>query len=89
MSIQRMPYPPYVKIDEADIMLREAISTFVVLIFVIPLCIETNYAAKEKFIGINVSTVFLFTFSFLITEEYLSVLLFSGLNGNEWSQIDL
>jgi len=90
MAIQRMPYPPYVKIDEADIMLRKAISTFVVMAFVIPLCIETNYAAKEKFIGINVSAIlFLFTFLFLITEEYLSVLLFSGLNGNEWSQIDL
>lgn len=55
MSIQRMPYPPYVKIDTADIILREIISTFAVMAFVIPLCMEANYAAKEKFIGINVS----------------------------------
>lgn len=89
MSIQRMPYPPYVKIDEADTLLREAISTFAAITFVIPLCIEASYASKEKFIGINVSTVlFLFTFPFLITEGYLSVL-FSGLNGNEWSPINL
>ncbi|TGZ53371.1 phospholipid-transporting ATPase ABCA3 [Temnothorax longispinosus] len=54
MSIQRMPYPPYVKIDEADVMLRKGISQFVVLVFVIPLCIEASYATKEKFIGVNV-----------------------------------
>lgn len=61
MSIQRMPYPPYIKTDEADIVLREVISTFAVIAFVIPLCIEASYAAKEKFIGVNVSTeLFLF-----------------------------
>lgn len=74
MSIQRMPYPPYVKIDEADIVLREVISTFAVIAFVIPLCIEVSYASKEKFIGVNVSIV-LFHFTshlFLITEKYLA-----------------
>lgn len=55
MSIQRMPYPPHIKIDTADVILREVICTFAVIAFVIPLCIEANYASKEKFIGINVS----------------------------------
>ncbi|XP_018306221.1 ATP-binding cassette sub-family A member 1 [Mycetomoellerius zeteki] len=54
MSIQRMPYPPYVKIDILDIVLRMVIVSFGVTIFVITLCVETNYASKEKFIGINV-----------------------------------
>lgn len=66
-----MPYPPYIKIDEADIVLREVISTFAVIAFVIPLCIEASYASKEKFIGVNVSTVlFLSVFClFLIIEN--------------------
>lgn len=50
-----MPYPPYVKIDESDILLRLAICMFAVIAFLIPLCIETNYATKEKYIGVNVS----------------------------------
>ncbi|XP_011251490.2 retinal-specific ATP-binding cassette transporter [Camponotus floridanus] len=54
MSIQRMPYPPHIKIDPADIMLREIICTFAVMVFVIPLCVEATYASKEKFIGVNV-----------------------------------
>ncbi|XP_029158875.1 LOW QUALITY PROTEIN: retinal-specific ATP-binding cassette transporter-like [Nylanderia fulva] len=54
MSIQRMPYPPHVKIDTADIILREVICRFVVTAFVIILCIEANYASNEKFIGVNV-----------------------------------
>ncbi|XP_012538072.1 phospholipid-transporting ATPase ABCA1 [Monomorium pharaonis] len=54
MSIQRMPYPPYVKIDDADVFLREGICTFAVIAFVIPLCIEASYASKEKFIGVTV-----------------------------------
>ncbi|KAF7399046.1 hypothetical protein HZH66_006943 [Vespula vulgaris] len=53
ISIQRMPYPPYIKTNLADTSLRELISVFAVAIFLIPLCIETNYAAKEKFIGVN------------------------------------
>lgn len=53
-----MPYPPYIKTNLADTSLRELISVFAVAIFLIPLCIETNYAAKEKFIGVNVSTHF-------------------------------
>lgn len=57
MSIQRMPYPPHVKIDVADTVLREVISAFAVTLFVIPLCIEANYASKEKFIGVNVSVI--------------------------------
>lgn len=65
-----MPYPPYVKIDEADIVLREVISTFAVIAFVIPLCIEAGYASKEKFIGVNVSIVlFLFIFLFVLNHE--------------------
>lgn len=86
-----MPYPPYVKIDILDIVLRMVIVSFGVTIFVITLCVETNYASKEKFIGINVSILFfLYIFRvFLIMKEYLFVSLFSGFNGNEWSQIGL
>lgn len=85
-----MPYPPYVKIDDADVLLREAICTFAVIAFVVPLCIEATYASKEKFIGVTVSTqYYLFSFMFLITEKYLSVSIFSGFNVNEWSQIGL
>ncbi|KZC13655.1 PREDICTED: ATP-binding cassette sub-family A member 1-like [Dufourea novaeangliae] len=54
VSIQRMPYPPYVKIDESDIILRLVICMFAVIAFLIPLCIETNHATKEKYIGVNV-----------------------------------
>ncbi|XP_018365508.1 PREDICTED: retinal-specific ATP-binding cassette transporter-like [Trachymyrmex cornetzi] len=54
MSIQRMPYPPYVKIDVVDTIFRMVIVSFGVTIFLITLCVETNYASKEKFIGINV-----------------------------------
>ncbi|XP_011050473.1 PREDICTED: ATP-binding cassette sub-family A member 1-like isoform X1 [Acromyrmex echinatior] len=54
MSIQRMPYPPYVKIDVADTVFRMIIVSLGVTIFLITLCVETNYASKEKFIGINV-----------------------------------
>ena len=91
MSIQRMPYPPYVKIDMVDTVFRIIIVSLGVTIFLITLCVETNYASKEKFIGINVSILFfLYIFcTFLITKKYLFVLLFSGFNGNEWSQIGL
>ncbi|XP_076238688.1 ATP-binding cassette sub-family A member 17 isoform X2 [Calliopsis andreniformis] len=54
VSLQRMPYPPYVKIDDSDKVLRMLICMFAVIIFAIPLCIETNYATKEKYIGVNV-----------------------------------
>ncbi|XP_014485767.1 PREDICTED: ATP-binding cassette sub-family A member 1-like [Dinoponera quadriceps] len=54
MSIQRMPYPPHVKIDDSDTILRAMIATFAVIIFIIPLCVEASYAAQEKFIGVNV-----------------------------------
>ena len=63
-----MPYPPYVKIDDADVFLREGICTFAVIAFVIPLCIEASYASKEKFIGVTVSTqyyLFFLCFSYL------------------------
>lgn len=67
-----MPYPPYVKIDEADVVLRQVICTFAVIAFMIPLCIEAGYSSKEKFIGVNVSIVF-FHFSYVLkTEKYLS-----------------
>lgn len=49
-----MPYPPHVKIDESDTILRLVICMFAVIAFLIPLCIETNYATKEKYIGVNV-----------------------------------
>lgn len=57
MSIQRMPYPPHVKVDMSDTILREMIAVFAVIVFVIPLCIETNYASQEKFIGVTVSII--------------------------------
>ena len=49
-----MPYPPYIKIDESDTILRLVICMFAVIAFLIPLCVEINYATKEKYIGINV-----------------------------------
>ncbi|XP_076644769.1 phospholipid-transporting ATPase ABCA3 [Halictus rubicundus] len=54
VSTQRMPYPPYVKIDESDTILRLVICMFAVIAFLIPLCVETSYASKEKHIGVNV-----------------------------------
>ncbi|XP_076288268.1 phospholipid-transporting ATPase ABCA3 isoform X2 [Lasioglossum baleicum] len=54
VSAQRMPYPPYVKIDDADIILRQIICMFAVIAFLISLCVETGYASKEKHIGVNV-----------------------------------
>ncbi|XP_011705351.1 PREDICTED: uncharacterized protein LOC105460562, partial [Wasmannia auropunctata] len=54
MSIQQMPYPPYIQMDVADTVLRIAIATFAVMAFIIPLCIEVSYSTKEKFIGVNV-----------------------------------
>ncbi|XP_076622006.1 phospholipid-transporting ATPase ABCA3 [Colletes latitarsis] len=54
VSIQRMPYPPYTKVDESDTILRLTMCMFAVIAFIIPLCIETSYATKEKYIGINV-----------------------------------
>ncbi|XP_039306683.1 retinal-specific phospholipid-transporting ATPase ABCA4 isoform X2 [Solenopsis invicta] len=54
MSIQRMPHPPYVKLDSRDVQFRELICSMVPAVFLIPLCIETIYASKEKFIGITV-----------------------------------
>nr|XP_033321242.1 retinal-specific phospholipid-transporting ATPase ABCA4-like isoform X1 [Megalopta genalis] len=54
ISAQRMPYPPYIKIDEADVILRLVICMFAVIAFLTPLCVETSYATKEKHIGVNV-----------------------------------
>lgn len=65
MSIQQMPYPPHIEIDAADIVLRAVISTFAVIAFLIPLSIETTYASKEKFIGVNVSTLLHNFFTFM------------------------
>jgi hypothetical protein len=71
MSIQKMPYPPHVKIDTTDLVLREVICTFTVISFLIPLCIEANYASKEKFIGVNVSSViFFYVLSYLCSIIY-------------------
>lgn len=49
-----MPYPPHAKTNDFDILLRLLICTFAVIAFLFPLCVETNYATKEKYIGINV-----------------------------------
>ncbi|KOC60391.1 ABC transporter A family member 6 [Habropoda laboriosa] len=54
VSLQKMPYPPFIKRDESDIILRLAICTFAVIGFLIPLCVETNYSTAEKNIGVNV-----------------------------------
>ncbi|CAL7939781.1 unnamed protein product [Xylocopa violacea] len=54
VSLQRMPYPPFVMVDESDTILRLVICMFAVIVFLIPLCVETNYATKEKYIGVNV-----------------------------------
>lgn len=50
-----MPYPPYVQLNENDMMTRILFCGFAVIAFLIPLCVEATYAADEKFIGINVS----------------------------------
>ncbi|CAK9811271.1 Phospholipid-transporting ATPase ABCA3 [Anthophora quadrimaculata] len=54
VSLQKMPYPPFIKKDESDIMLRLAMCTFAVIGFLIPLCVEANYSTAEKNIGVNV-----------------------------------
>ncbi|KAJ8686324.1 hypothetical protein QAD02_022118 [Eretmocerus hayati] len=54
VSIQEMPHPPHVKVDAGDVFTRTLYCAFAVAAFLIPLCIETTYAADEKFIGINV-----------------------------------
>jgi len=73
MSIQKMPYPPHVKIDIMDLVLREAICTFAVISFLISLCVEANYASKEKFIGVNVSSLtFLYFLSYLCSIVHYS-----------------
>ncbi|XP_076762980.1 ATP-binding cassette sub-family A member 17 [Xylocopa sonorina] len=54
VSIQGMPYPRFIKVHESDKISRMAICMFAVIAFLIPLCIETNYATKEKYIGVNV-----------------------------------
>lgn len=50
-----MPYPPYVQLNENDMITRILFCGFAVIAFLIPLCVEATYAADEKFIGINVS----------------------------------
>lgn len=57
MSIQRMPYPPHIETSDSDVIIRQIIASFAVILFVIPLCIEANYASQEKFIGVTVSIV--------------------------------
>ncbi|XP_008203603.1 phospholipid-transporting ATPase ABCA1 isoform X2 [Nasonia vitripennis] len=54
VSIQQMPYPPYVQLNENDMITRILFCGFAVIAFLIPLCVEATYAADEKFIGINV-----------------------------------
>ncbi|XP_014205590.1 ATP-binding cassette sub-family A member 1-like [Copidosoma floridanum] len=54
VSIQQMPYPPHVKLDDNDLITRIMYCSFAVIAFLIPLCIEATFAADEKFIGINV-----------------------------------
>lgn len=50
-----MPYPPHIKVDDNDEMIRTMYSMTAVMAFLIPLCIEATFAANEKFIGVNVS----------------------------------
>lgn len=54
VSIQQMPYPPHIKLNENDMITRILFCGFAVIAFLIPLCVEASYAADEKFIGINV-----------------------------------
>ncbi|XP_017876215.1 ABC transporter A family member 1-like [Ceratina calcarata] len=53
VSIQRMPYPPYVKVDTGDTILRTVFCMFSVIAFVVPLALEINYSSKEKQIGVH------------------------------------
>ncbi|XP_066601076.1 phospholipid-transporting ATPase ABCA3-like [Prorops nasuta] len=54
ISIQQMPYPPYIKIDNKDISLREIAASFALIAFLIPLCNEVGFVAREKYLGINI-----------------------------------
>ena len=50
-----MPAPPHIKMDAEDEEIRNCMCGLAVIAFLIPLCTEANFAANEKFIGINVS----------------------------------
>jgi len=94
MSIQQMPYPPHIEENVNDIGFRVAISNNGIIAFLIPLCIESTYASKEKFIGVNVSMLlYNFFFFFMYFRDYckilLTCLLFTGFNGDEWRDSDL
>ncbi|OAD58505.1 ABC transporter A family member 3 [Eufriesea mexicana] len=86
VSIQQMPYPPYVKTDDFDTLLRLVICTFAVIAFLFPLCVETNYATKEKYIARFVITILLIVYNVALMlrtnlerEEVFSVIPYLGI----------
>lgn len=55
MFIQQVPYPPYTERDAGDTLFRLSMTMLLLVVFFIPLFIETSKATNEKFLGINVS----------------------------------
>ena len=55
MSIQKMPYPSYIKdgrVAKSTGLLISGLATFT---FFVILCVEATFPTNEKYIGINVS----------------------------------
>ena len=55
MSIQQMPYPPYIEVDTATKVAGAAFGELARFAFLVILCVEVTFPTNEKYIGINVS----------------------------------
>ncbi|XP_063977334.1 uncharacterized protein LOC135162614 [Diachasmimorpha longicaudata] len=54
ISIQKMPYPPYTRVDRGTAIGGDTFAEIIRFIFLIILCIEISFPANEKYIGINI-----------------------------------
>ncbi|KAJ8686329.1 hypothetical protein QAD02_022123 [Eretmocerus hayati] len=54
IAVQRLPYPPYLEQSQADESIRQFFGSLAVVVFMIPLFIETSKASSEKFLGVSV-----------------------------------
>ncbi|KAH0557433.1 hypothetical protein KQX54_005911 [Cotesia glomerata] len=54
LTIQQMPYPPYIKVDKDAVITGDTFAELARLVFLIILCIEISFPANEKYIGINI-----------------------------------
>ncbi|XP_014296992.1 phospholipid-transporting ATPase ABCA1 [Microplitis demolitor] len=54
ITIQQMPYPPYIKVDKDAVITGDTFAELARLVFLIILCVEISFPANEKFIGINI-----------------------------------